>query len=300
MFSTVRKHINPATIMAFVALVFAVTGGAFAATGGSRGGGGSSPAKASASTGRTATFTAVMAKKKTRPKSTRGPAGPKGATGATGATGPAGPAGSAGAKGETGAAGTGTPGVEGHEGHEGKAGKEGPEGVCSQAHCVLPAETTETGSWTASSKPAVGSISFPIPLAEKDKQCEPPPPVEPYDAALCGANVHYVDSEGKEQAVFIFEPPTVEWKAEATTACPGSVTEPAAAPGNLCVYQAGFHGVEEIGSHHIAEVAITPPSNKFLPNAPLEPGAGVSGAAVEFTPLTEESYASGTWAVTAE
>ena len=40
MFQKVRKQITPATVMAFVALVFALTGGAFAATGGSGSGNG--------------------------------------------------------------------------------------------------------------------------------------------------------------------------------------------------------------------------------------------------------------------
>lgn len=87
-----RKQINPATVMAVMALIFAATGGAYAATGGGQG----------------SQVTANAAKKK-KSKSIRGPAGPRGATGApgpAGAQGPAGPAGPAGLKGDTGSAGT--------------------------------------------------------------------------------------------------------------------------------------------------------------------------------------------------
>ena len=57
MFQALRKHLNPATVMAFAALVFALTGGAFAATGGS------SPSHA--------TLTASAAKSKAKPKTRR-------------------------------------------------------------------------------------------------------------------------------------------------------------------------------------------------------------------------------------
>ena len=82
MFRALRNHLTPSTAIAFVALVFAITGGAFAATGSvnNSGGGGSH-----------GTLTASVAKKKAKPKpkgGARGPAGPKGAPGATGPAGP--------------------------------------------------------------------------------------------------------------------------------------------------------------------------------------------------------------------
>jgi hypothetical protein len=89
MLSALRKHLNPATAIAFLALILALTGGAFAATGG----------------GNHPTLTASAAKAKKGPRGPQGPAGPAGKTGATGATGAAGATGPAGAKGETGAAG---------------------------------------------------------------------------------------------------------------------------------------------------------------------------------------------------
>jgi hypothetical protein len=91
MFHRVRRHLNASTLIALLALVFAVTGGAFAATGH-----GGSPAGALAS------VKAGAAKSKRGP---RGPQGPAGPAGKNGAAGPAGPAGPVGAKGETGATG---------------------------------------------------------------------------------------------------------------------------------------------------------------------------------------------------
>ncbi len=185
MFRRVSKHINPATILALVALVFAATGGAYAASGG--GGNGGSHATASA----------AKKKKKPAPKPVRGPAGPKGATGAAG---PAGPAGPAGAKGENGAAGTNGTNGTGTPGEPGKAGEsvtsatlnpheEGCEeggskftvGGKTTTACngepaagggfpeTLPEEKTETGAWAIFASEihehyAHAPISFAIPL----------------------------------------------------------------------------------------------------------------------------------------
>jgi Collagen triple helix repeat (20 copies) len=110
-----RKHFNATTIIAIVALVFAMTGGAFAVS--SKGGSGNA--------------TAVAAKKKkgkAKPKVKLIP-GPKGATGPAGpagAQGPAGPAGPTGPEGKQG--GEGKEGKEGKQGIQGKEGKQGIQG----------------------------------------------------------------------------------------------------------------------------------------------------------------------------
>ena len=220
MFQALRKHISPTTVVAFMALVFAMTGGAFAATG--SGGGGNTGAKASASVTPAATAAKAKAKPKTKAGS-RGPAGPKGATGATGATGAAGPAGTAGATGPAGPvgpAGTGTEGKEGKEGKAGPEGKTGPEGKSGFTK-TLPSGETETGAWAYSF--VVGEaevaqyvpISFAIPLAEE----------------LGGSQVHYILANGKEW--------DFSTSAEVTsTTCLGTVATPTAVAGNLCVYAA--------------------------------------------------------------
>ena len=209
MFQAIRKQITPATVLAFVALVFAVTGGAFAATGGGSGGG--SSAKAGASV----TPTATAAKAKAKPKSkagARGPAGPKGAMGATGATGPAGAQGAQGVAGAAGPKGeTGSTGLQGPEGKEGKEGKTGPEGKSGFTE-NLPEGKTLKGDWSVfahvSSGGAAGSewgsVSFGIPV--ENEAGESPTPVYVREGA-----------------------PTPEH-------CLGSVLDPGAEPGYLCVF----------------------------------------------------------------
>ena len=203
MFQRVRKQINPAMILALVALVFAATGGAFAATGG---GSGNSPAHA------TLTASVAKAKKKAAPKSTRGPAGPKGATGAAGPAGPAGPtgpAGAAGAKGENGAAGAnGVNGVNGEKGETGPAGPQGPPGTTGFTK-TLPEGETEMGTFAAISGATSEvpiPISFSIPLA----------------SAITKTHLVTVAQVTKN---------------EIPKGCSGTSAAPAAQPGDLCVFE---------------------------------------------------------------
>jgi hypothetical protein len=263
MFQAIRRHLTPSTAIAFVALVFALTGGAFAATGGG---------------GSHATLTASVAKKKSKAPA-RGPAGPKGATGATGPagpagpTGPAGPGGAAGAKGETGAAGAaGKEGPEGKAGTNGKAGKsvavtaespgvncaaggasvevegtsakqyvcngkEGQQGREGNIKATLAPGESETGAWGFSEgtnvRAGLAPISFTIPLAkgldDSGEVCEK-------DEPTCA--LHIINREGKELQAG--RPPI-----EKSAACPGSLEEPSAAPGNLCVYIKSSEAINE-------------------------------------------------------
>ena len=156
MVQRVRKHITPATVLAFVALVFAITGGAFAATGGSSGGGNAGAgAKATASVSQ-ATAAKAKAKAKAGP---RGPAGPKGATGATGPAGATGAIGAIGATGATGPAGAGTAGATGATGPTGPAG----ESVKAEP-AAKPTECKEGGT-----KLTVGGKSEKVCNGEKGK-----------------------------------------------------------------------------------------------------------------------------------
>jgi hypothetical protein len=269
MFQRIRKHLTPSTVIAVMALVFAVTGGAFAATGSSNGGGsGQGPAHA--------TLTASAAKAKPAPKGKagpRGPAGAKGATGATGAPGPAGatgPGGPAGAKGENGVAGvagatgaTGATGPQGEEGATGAAGKNGTTGFTS----VLPPEKTETGAWTAKGGEVFVPLSFNIPV-------EVPPTGE---TAACGAS-----EKGKLCVHFIQE-------GEVTPAgCEGALGSAGAEPGNLCIFEA-----KEL-SLPIEGFGI------FNTKGNLSGIAGLShGAILEITFKETEGQAVGEWAVTA-
>ncbi len=305
MLAWVRRQLSPATVMAFVALVFATTGGAFAVTG--RGGPGPAASAGSASA------VANVAKSKAKPKGKpgpRGPAGPAGAqgpagpAGATGPQGAAGPAGAAGVKGENGAAGTngtnGTNGTsvtsveskskigsceEGGSAFTSASGKtyacKGKEGSPWTAGGTLPVGATETGTWYVSApkrsvhfSAEVMVASFPIELA----------------APLDAEHVHYIN-ENKEEVTgvtFTGGEPTGEVTAP-QTACPGSVEEPKAVSGNLCIYTSTDGRFGAFGFSQ----GISSPSRGS--------GAGRTGAILTVLDTETEaasSSAEGTWAVT--
>jgi hypothetical protein len=263
MFSALRRQLSYSNVAATMALVFALTGGAFAATSHS---GGGSPVRATASVSH-----ATVAKKKSKAPA-RGPAGPRGATGAAGApgatgpAGPTGPAGAAGAKGENGA--SGAPGLEGKEGKAGANGTNGTNGKNGSpwtAGGTLPPGSTETGSWNiisgstgageVSGLRSLTTISFPIPLAA---------PLGHAETAV----VTVEEQEGKKT------PPS---------ACTGTVENPTAEVGHLCVYQSA-----EI----LATLAVQKPE---LSEGYFLAGASTAGAVLA---SSENIQDEGTWAVT--
>ena len=139
---------------------------------------------------------------------------------------------------------------------------------------VLPSGQTETGTWAVSENATraqtVSSISFPIPLKEESSKA-----------------FGFTKEETKE----IEEGETV-----GTSGCSGSVAEPTAPAGTLCVYTA--HQVLQDGfSSFFIELK---PADKELGQ-----GYGTSGALVVFpyfegTPESPGSLeAWGSWAVTA-
>ncbi len=213
MLKSLRTRVNTTTAIAVVALVFAMTGGAYAAG-----------------------HYLITSTKQISPKVLKQLRGQAGSAGSAGLAGKEGPQGKEGALGKEG-----VPGKEGKVGADGINGTNG-EGVTatkvetSSANCkkqggseftvgstttfacngqsgftkTLPKGETEKGTWGYSFNSDViqmVSISFPIPLA----------------AELDEKHVHYIAAE---QAV--------------TAECPGSATEPEAAAGNLCVYEAGL------------------------------------------------------------
>jgi hypothetical protein len=152
-------------------------------------------------------------------KSLQGKAGAAGAPGAAGAQGAAGPAGPVGPAGKDGANGTnganGKDGAAGKDGATGKAGATGPTGKEGPSPWTpggtLPSEATETGTWWFVGNGQEGfqytPISFPIPLS----------------AADAAAITVHVWNERK--------PP-----AERDPMCTGTPDAPAAEPGTLCIY----------------------------------------------------------------
>jgi Collagen triple helix repeat (20 copies) len=269
MFQRIRQHLTPSTVIAFLALLFALTGGAFAAS--SHGHGSDSAA--------TASSTHASAAKSKAKRGPRGPAGPKGATGAPGAAGPKGeagpqgPAGAAGAKGEAGSQGAagvtgpkGEAGPQGEEGPQGENGKEGKEGSPWTASGTLPPGKTETGAWTAGKSSAAAlqyvPISFTLPL----------------EKPLDESHVHILNESGQE---------FLDGNEVHSEDCEGSASAPTAKPGNLCIYT-GEDELIKYDDNLITKL-----------QGVISVGASTAGASftVEFSGAN--GYGIGSWAVTA-
>jgi hypothetical protein len=269
--SKLRTRFGAPGVLAVIALVFALVGGAGAAGGGLSG----KQKKEVKKIARTEAKKLVGAGP-AGPPGAAGPQGPPGTPGKNGADGAPGSPGSAGksvvtaaepagancAEGGTSVevAGSGTKEYvcNGEAGVEGVEGPEGPEGSPWTAGGTLPSNKSEFGTYSAGPLPAGGafdwaSISFVIPLASS-------------------VPVHYM-AEG----------------AAPTTPCPGTVSDPAAAAGNMCVYQrsTGF------------DLEFTVEEN---PEAPTEEttevGTGKSGVNLQFFGEEFQS-ARGVWVVTA-
>jgi hypothetical protein len=199
MFSMIRTRLrlSPAGVMAVVALVFAMIGGAYAASGG------------------------LTGKQKKEVKSIAksfqgtGPAGSPGAQGSAGANGKEGPAGATGPAGPTGPKGT--------------TGATGPTGTFSTES--LPSGQSLSGAWGTSGGEgateqdiSLAAISFPIHVS--------PIPIALYQYEFSpgeSAGVELLDG-----SVSLYEGGDTEaWEA----VCPGSAANPTAEPGFLCVYQ---------------------------------------------------------------
>jgi len=295
----IGRQINPASILAFVALVFAITGGAYAAGGGLHANGAKANTKASS-------------------KGVRGPRGPAGPRGATGAAGPAGaagatgPAGPAGARGENGANGTnGTNGADGQSvtskalnpkenTHCEEGGSEFKVGTKATYACsgktgfaeVLPPGKMEVGTWGASGTsirlgffPGVmTSISFPVPLTASLPFNETEPEKNRVHVVLSGEK-----GEGEYKA-------GVSGKDGLTTGCPeaAEATKPEAEPGNLCVFVHTEAGVEEqtLGTVKYLYLPIDMEETGF------SRAAGRTGLTLLIAkPVGETAAAGGTWAV---
>jgi hypothetical protein len=210
-------------IVAIVALVLALGGGAYAASG---------------------ALTSKQKKEVTKIAQTEAKKFAK--AGTTGPEGKQGPAGAAGAKGENGAAGTagtnGTPGMNGKgvevipvpSGQTECGGNGGavlePEEVqiCNGSPWTvgaLPSGKTEMGTWAAGHATAAGEsiqsvpLSFSVPLTEGSAVSE----------------VHYVNREGNEEE-------GGEVVAEPAVNCHGTKTNPTAPAGILCIYEATNSG----------------------------------------------------------
>jgi hypothetical protein len=209
MLSAIRKRISPTSVVAFMALFFAMTGGAYAA-------------KRYLITSTKQISPSVL-------KSLQGKAGNNGATG------PAGAAGTPGAQGPQGPAGSGGPaGPAGARGETGAAGAKGAKGATGSPWPVggtLPSEATETGTYVFSSATGTPTfleeylattISFPIPLtAPLDSEHTIFVPV-PHEGSQTPAQCENTEHPGA-----------------------ASAENPEAAPGYLCVFEAHSYNLKQ-------------------------------------------------------
>lgn len=200
MFSLIRKRLGIPGIIAVIALVFAMAGGAWAAKGG----------VVIKKLSQIAPRVQKQLKGKAGPQ---GPAGPQGLSGGAGAKGDKGDKGDSGSNGAAGKSVVTTPIAEGEVACEGFGGTEAevegsgePEEVCNGETGfteTLPSEKTETGTWAAVvSGEAFAPVSFSIPL----------------EAVIPAANVHKTGDVGF------------------ASSCEGTAADPQADPGHLCVY----------------------------------------------------------------
>jgi hypothetical protein len=205
MFSAMRRHFSFAGLIATLALVLAMSGGAWAA-------------KKYLITSTNQISPSVL-------KKLKGATGPQGLPGTPGSPGAKGDAGAPGTNGTNGLSVTMTklnPGdlncKEG--GAKFAVGAGTPTFACNgspwAAGGTLPSEATETGMWSFGVNPPERqyvSVGFAVPLET---------PIE-------AANVHYIKTEGED-----------------AVDCPGSLTEPAAAPEQLCLYKKFGNNIEDL------------------------------------------------------
>lgn len=308
MFQAIRKHVNPATVMAFIALVLAMSGGAYAV--GSHGGTGTggaatatAAAKGTAAKSKSKSRYVITSAKQISPavlKALQGKTGPAGAAGAAGPAGAQGAAGPAGSKGENGLAGS--PGGSGPNGESvtseslgpnqggckeggskftvggktttacsGERGVKGLQGEPWTPNSQLPPGATETGAWSFGPYPESEGVEIEVPVASFTIQLKEP---------LGPEGAHFIKKNGEEEAGYAVVGPQ--------PACTGNVEDPTAAPGNLCVYEGGQ-------MNHV---------KVFFPMTLGEenPGASTAGARLKVRTFKGSggiSYGYGTWAVTA-
>jgi Collagen triple helix repeat (20 copies) len=209
-FSVIRKRLCYANVVATLALVFAMSGGALAAG-----------------------HYLLTSTSQVSPKVLKALRGKNGMAGAQGAQGPQGPRGETGAGGPAGPAGA--QGVQGPQGEPGAAGAAGKEGSPWTAGGTLPAGKSETGVWAGAldhqeqaPDARVVLASFPIPLL-----ATPTPNVIGVEEGQGEAKENELAKELNEARKLKGEP---ELPLPIPTDCKGTVDKPEATAGNLCVF----------------------------------------------------------------
>lgn len=292
MFHKVRDRLGSAgLVVAVLALIVALSGGAFAAT---------QSAKKKSSKGLTKAQVIALIKANSPPSGPAGPQGPQGAPGAKGDAGGPGGIGATGATGNQGPAGKGVklttiPSGPGNakcserggvtaeveetpatakdicNGATGAPGAPGEDGQPWTPESKLPEGATETGAWAFNgTEDDVGGIVVPISFMVQLPE------------ELFEGEVHYQTDTGFADS------------------CPGTAAEPAADPGQLCVYFNSFAG---IGAPVNATFeGITRLSEVRSQGDRAERSASKTGAALFFEYSGgpgEAAYGNGSWAVQA-
>lgn len=282
MFMQVRERLGGAgLVVAIIALVVALGGGAYAASATQ------SAKKSSAGLTKKQEKQVIALIKANAKSAPSGAAGPQGAAGTPGAKGDKGPQGEKGIQGEKGT--DGTNGTNGTPGTNGKSAKvtpvapaapecqglggtlvevepepaaevcNGKEGSPWTAGGKLPVGSTETGTWslnaTEEDTEVVAPISFPIRLISE----------------LGPGTVHF------------------QGESEFATTCKGEVRFPKADSGNLCVYYRECPGFVCGELENATFEFFTDPSGTE--------GGGVSGVLMHFG-VTGSAHGFGSWAVT--
>jgi Collagen triple helix repeat (20 copies) len=212
MFSTIRRRLCYANIVATLALVFAMSGGALAAG-----------------------HYLLSSTKQISPQVLKALRGKSGAAGANGAQGPAGPQGTQGAAGPQGPAGA--QGAKGETGPPGATGAQGPKGEAGSpwtAGGTLPAGKSETGAWSTSGpggqvlNAKVVLASFAIPLA-----VAPTVQVVGIEEGQGEPKENERVKKENERRKLNGEP---ELPLTIPADCEGTAREPRATEGNFCVF----------------------------------------------------------------
>ena len=201
MFQTIRRHFNATGVVAVLALVLAMSGGAYAAS-----------------------RYVITSTKQISPKvlkSLQGKAGAVGAQGPAGAVGAQGPAGSSGAQGPAGLA-----GVQGPKGERGEPGARGEKGESGWAE-TLPQGKTLTGQFAASGLAeeadgiVVSAVSFPFRVQDESGQGPHVHFIKAGESspAGCTGNTAQPDAEEGNLCVFGLE----ETNVLASTICDKSI-----------------------------------------------------------------------------
>jgi hypothetical protein len=260
--SVIRKRLCYANVVATLALVFAMSGGALAAG-----------------------HYLLTSTSQVSPKVLKALKGKKGAAGPVGAAGAQGPKGEAGANGGPGAPGAkGEPGPKGETGAPGTPGTAGKEGSPWTAGGTLPAGKSETGAWEGSGGPGIEGVdsarvvlaSFAIPL--------PAPPTIYVVGVEEGQGEAKENEKPKKRNEERKEKGEAEIPLTIPADCNGNAAKPEATNGDLCVF------VQSDQNVNLFPLGL--PINKLITTAGVVTNLDVFD-------FEEGFYLAGTWAVTA-